>query len=79
MPATPALKQAIDSLAFFVARDGVVFEDMARQRQLRGGQYAFLSGGEGADYYAWKLQALRAIIGEQGCIKRAGGGGGGGG
>ena len=28
---------------------------MARQRQQREGRHAFLSGGEGAAYYQWKV------------------------
>lgn len=35
---------------------GIVFENMARQRQQKEGRWAFLSGGEGAAYYRWKVR-----------------------
>ncbi len=35
---------------------GVIFENMARQRQQKEGRWAFLSGGEGAAYYRWKVR-----------------------
>ena len=34
---------------------GLIFENMARQRQQREERHAFLSGGEGAAYYQWKV------------------------
>ncbi|KAL4855768.1 G patch domain-containing protein [Chlorella vulgaris] len=61
-PDDAELRQAIDSLAFFVARNGLIFENMARQRQEKEGRHAFLSGGLGADYYRWRVHSLRAII-----------------
>lgn len=32
---------------------------MARQRQQKEGRWAFLSGGQGADYYRWKVGGMR--------------------
>ncbi|PSC68980.1 TATA-box binding -interacting TOUGH isoform B [Micractinium conductrix] len=61
-PPDAELRQAIDSLAFFVARNGVVFENMARQRQQKEARWSFLSGGEGAPYYRWKVHSLRALV-----------------
>ncbi|KAI7838498.1 hypothetical protein COHA_007760 [Chlorella ohadii] len=61
-PADPELRQAIDSLAFFVAKNGVIFENMARQKQQKEGRWSFLSGGLGADYYRWKVHSLKSII-----------------
>ncbi|PRW45437.1 G patch domain-containing TGH-like isoform X1 [Chlorella sorokiniana] len=61
-PADPELRQAIDSLAFFVAKNGVIFENMARQKQQKEGRWSFLSGGPGADYYRWKVHSFKSII-----------------
>eukprot|EP00887_Chlorella_sp_A99_P005964 scaffold29.g5964.t1 len=62
-PADPQLRQAIDSLAFYVARNGPLFEGLAREKQRREpGAHSFLTGGEGSAYYAWKLHSMRSII-----------------
>lgn len=61
-PADSELRQAIDSLAFFVAKNGVIFENMARQKQQKEERWSFLSGGPGADYYRWKVHSLKSII-----------------
>ena len=37
------------------AAAGVIFENMARQKQQKEGRWSFLSGGPGADYYRWKV------------------------
>ncbi|GAB4821314.1 hypothetical protein N2152v2_008360 [Parachlorella kessleri] len=63
-PFNPALKQEIDTLAFYVAKNGPMFESVARQRAARegDGRHGFLLAGEGAAYYRWKLHSLRALI-----------------
>lgn len=68
-PADPELRQAIDGLAFYVARSGQQLEDVARTQQAQQAQQqgqqggpSFLLGGEGAEYYRWKVHSLRAII-----------------
>lgn len=37
------------------AAAGVIFENMARQKQQKEGRWSFLSVGPGADYYRWKV------------------------
>ena len=47
---SPAVADAADKLAKFVAKNGAAFEAMARERQT-GPEFDFLRGGEGAAYY----------------------------
>lgn len=55
-PSDPALRQAIDSLAFYVARSGGASEDLVRSTQVQNGAgHSFLLGGPGSAYYAWKV------------------------
>lgn len=60
-PTDAALRQAIDTTAFYVAKNGRIFENMARGQQERalergeGNGQAFLLGGPGAEYYAYKV------------------------
>ncbi|KAK2079913.1 hypothetical protein QBZ16_002308 [Prototheca wickerhamii] len=67
-PTDPKLRQAIDTTAFYVARNGKIFENMARRQQEKaieageGEGHAFLLGGAGAAYYAAKLAAVRALL-----------------
>mmetsp|Transcript_8580 Transcript_8580/g.24654 ORF Transcript_8580/g.24654 Transcript_8580/m.24654 type:complete len:930 (-) Transcript_8580:62-2851(-) len=56
-PENAGLKHAADTLAAFVAKNGKQFEEMARQRQNEDQKFAFLRGGDGADYYQWRLEA----------------------
>ena len=39
---------------------GPAFEALALHRHANDTIYAFLEGGEGADYYRWHIQAIRA-------------------
>ena len=59
-PSDSSLRQAIETLAPYIARNGPQFEALVAQRQ--GGQpaFAFLCGGEGAAYFRWRVQTLRA-------------------
>ncbi|KAL6784160.1 hypothetical protein ACKKBG_A05050 [Auxenochlorella protothecoides x Auxenochlorella symbiontica] len=62
-PSDPALRQAIDSLAFYVARSGGASEDLARSTQVQNGAgHSFLLGGPGSAYYAWKVHTLRELM-----------------
>ena len=75
-PADPKLRQAIDTTAFYVARNGKIFENMARRQQEKaieageGEGHAFLLGGAGAAYYAAKLAAVRALLAAPGAPAR---------
>lgn len=58
-PSDEALKREIDRFAFFVARHGLAnFESVAKQL----GSAPFLCGGEGSDYYAWKVSRLAKML-----------------
>jgi G patch domain-containing protein 1 len=59
-PADEELVKRCDTLADFVARNGPGFEDLARARQRDDPRFAFLFGGPGAEYYAWRCSQLRA-------------------
>lgn len=63
LPAVPApgndkILHNIHTLARYVSKNGPAFEDIARQRNASDPSFAFLRGGEGAAYYAWKVQQL---------------------
>lgn len=55
-PADAALRKAIETLAAFVARNGPAFEALAMRRNAGDAAFRFLSGGEGAEYYRWRVQ-----------------------
>ena len=57
-----AIASAADKLARFVARNGPAFEAMARQRQGSAPEFAFLFGGEGAQYYRERVAAEAAAL-----------------
>jgi G patch domain-containing protein 1 len=59
-PADEELVKRCDTLADFVARNGPGFEELARGRQRDDPRFAFLFGGPGAEYYAWRCSQLRA-------------------
>jgi G patch domain-containing protein 1 len=62
-PPTPTdaeLVRRCDTLAAFVARNGLEFEALARQRQASDPRFTFLFGGPGADYYLWRRATLGA-------------------
>lgn len=49
------LKNIIDKLANFVARNGVKFEEMTKSKQKDNPKFSFLFGGEYFNYYKWKV------------------------
>lgn len=70
-PKDIALKHAIEKLAIHVIKYGPAFEDVARKLQeksknsnehVKGHQFEFLIGGEGADYYRWRVKHLLARL-----------------
>lgn len=79
-PKNEVLRQAIERLAFFVARNGPSFEVLAREQQQRAlasgstngaasttaPHFSFLLGGEGADYYLYKRATLQALLAPRG-------------
>ena len=56
----PELKNIIDKLANFVARNGPEFENMTKQKQQNNMKFSFLFGGEHHHYYMYKVQAEQA-------------------
>lgn len=55
-----ALRKAIETLAVFVARNGPAFEALALRHNAGDAAFRFLSGGEGAEYYRWRVQVHAA-------------------
>jgi hypothetical protein len=57
----PDVKNRIDRLVEFVARNGDAFEATARQRERDNPDFAFLrAGGPFSDYYQWKKRQMGA-------------------
>lgn len=75
VPAPPndiELRNIIDKLAEFVARNGPEFESMTKTKQKGNAKFAFLYGGEYYNYYQYKVATK-----QQALMKQQGGGGGG--
>lgn len=64
-PEDPDVKNIIDKLANFVARNGPEFENMTKQKQHDNPKFSFLFGGEHYCYYQYKVQTEQAIINVQ--------------
>ncbi|KAL6770520.1 hypothetical protein ACKKBF_B31580 [Auxenochlorella protothecoides x Auxenochlorella symbiontica] len=56
-PPDPALAQRIVKLVEFAVRNGPSFVDLARQKQAGNPEYGFLTGGDGAAFFTWRLFA----------------------
>lgn len=54
-PSDPELQKIIDKLAEYSAKNGPEFEAMIREKQKDNPDYSFLFGGEGHNYYRYKL------------------------
>ncbi|KAH0459880.1 hypothetical protein IEQ34_010543 [Dendrobium chrysotoxum] len=54
-PADPELHKRIDKLIEYAARNGPEFEALIREREQDNPAYSFLFGGEGHNYYRYKL------------------------
>lgn len=54
-PADPELQKRIDKLVEYSAKNGPEFEAMIRDKQQDNPDYSFLFGGEGHNYYRYKL------------------------
>uniref|UniRef100_A0A915JFV3 SURP motif domain-containing protein n=1 Tax=Romanomermis culicivorax TaxID=13658 RepID=A0A915JFV3_ROMCU len=59
------LKNIIDKLAQFVARNGPEFENMTKQKQKDNPRFSFLYGGDYFQYYVYKVNAEQAIMRKQ--------------
>jgi hypothetical protein len=56
-PEDPDVRNIIDKLANFVARNGPEFEEMTKSKQISNPKFSFLFGGEYHAYYKWKVAA----------------------
>lgn len=54
-PSDPELHKRIDKLVEYAAKNGPEFEAMIREKQKDNPDYDFLFGGEGHNYYRYKL------------------------
>lgn len=54
-PSDPELQKRIDKLIEYSAKNGPEFEAMIREKQQDNPAYSFLFGGEGYNYYRYKL------------------------
>ena len=61
-PRDPEQRKFIDTTAFFVAKNGVWFEQMAREKQKDEPKFNFLRKGAGCLYYAWRLEKAKEEI-----------------
>ncbi|CAD7696172.1 unnamed protein product [Ostreobium quekettii] len=62
VPSDPGIKKAIETLAGYVAKSGAAFEEIARERNGGDPKFRFLFGGEGAEYYRWKVADIKVRI-----------------
>lgn len=59
------LRNIIDKLAEFVARNGPEFESMTKSKQKSNPKFGFLYGGEFYNYYMFKVNAEQAVLKQQ--------------
>ncbi|XP_022918336.2 calcium homeostasis endoplasmic reticulum protein [Onthophagus taurus] len=67
-PQDTELRNIIDKLAQFVARNGPEFEQMTKNKQKGNPKFQFLYGGEYYAYYQYKVNAEQTVIKQQGII-----------
>ncbi|XP_031776986.1 calcium homeostasis endoplasmic reticulum protein isoform X2 [Nasonia vitripennis] len=60
------LRNIIDKLAQFVARNGPEFEQMTKNKQKDNPKFSFLFGGEYFNYYQYKVTTEQAILKQKG-------------
>ncbi|XP_061389593.1 calcium homeostasis endoplasmic reticulum protein [Musca vetustissima] len=65
-PRDASLRNIIDKLAEFVARNGPEFEMITKQKQQNNPKFEFLYGGEYAAYYQYRVQAEQVYLKQQG-------------
>ncbi|CAH3826217.1 calcium homeostasis endoplasmic reticulum protein [Pieris brassicae] len=61
-PQDQDLRNIIDKLAQFVARNGPEFEKMTKTKQKNNPKFSFLYGGEYFNYYQYKVTTEQAIL-----------------
>lgn len=61
-PDDSTLKKSIDSTAVFVAKGGVMSEELVRQQHAGDHAFAFLFGGKGSEYYRWKVLDVKVTF-----------------
>ncbi|GFG34350.1 hypothetical protein Cfor_08964 [Coptotermes formosanus] len=61
-PQEVELRNIIDKLAQFVARNGPEFEQMTKNKQKGNPKFSFLFGGEHFNYYQYKVTTEQAIL-----------------
>ncbi|XP_021925651.1 calcium homeostasis endoplasmic reticulum protein isoform X2 [Zootermopsis nevadensis] len=61
-PQEVELRNIIDKLAQFVARNGPEFEQMTKNKQKSNPKFGFLFGGEHFNYYQYKVTTEQAIL-----------------
>ncbi|KAG1668399.1 Calcium homeostasis endoplasmic reticulum protein [Nymphon striatum] len=61
-PEDQELKNIIDKLGQFVARNGPEFEQMTKNKQKDNKKFSFLFGGEFFNYYQYKVTTEQAIL-----------------
>lgn len=64
-PDDPELKNIIDKLANFVARNGPEFEAMTKQKQKDNPKFSFLFSGDYFNYYQYRVTTEQAILKQQ--------------
>lgn len=60
--ADSSLRNIIDKLAEFVARNGKEFENITKAKQQGNPRFGFLFGGEYNQYYQWRVKAEQTGI-----------------
>ncbi|XP_055910093.1 calcium homeostasis endoplasmic reticulum protein isoform X2 [Eupeodes corollae] len=70
-PRDSSLRNIIDKLAEFVARNGPEFEQITKQKQKGNPKFDFLYGGEYCNYYEWRVAAEQTFLKQQGSISQA--------
>ncbi|XP_034656607.1 calcium homeostasis endoplasmic reticulum protein [Drosophila subobscura] len=65
-PRDANLRNIIDKLAEFVARNGPEFEAITKQKQQNNPKFEFLYGGEFANYYQFRVAAEQTLLKQQG-------------
>lgn len=56
------LRNIIDKLAEFVARNGPEFEAITKAKQQSNPRFSFLFGGEFYQYYQWRVSTEQASV-----------------
>ncbi|XP_055840816.1 calcium homeostasis endoplasmic reticulum protein isoform X2 [Episyrphus balteatus] len=70
-PRDSSLRNIIDKLAEFVARNGPEFEQITKQKQKGNPKFDFLYGGDYCNYYEWRVAAEQTFLKQQGSISQA--------